>query len=402
MAITIIQSPDAITPAYNPVLFLISSTNTAQPNFRFIAEVKNSGGTVLAKLKIPIIPGTIKGWVDIHRILESYVTHDFDIGLITAAEQTNSWMEYSVSFGEEYGSTITEHLGLTASGALRIWNASLKQIEEMADYAPATFVTAASGSDGKWLSAFGTSKRVRIDQKDFLSYIAISTTGPTSIQVAALRSGGSTVTSRFSPGTLGGGRRVYRVPSGPVNLNQIASLITGTPGAVIPSDTVSYTVKLYDGAATYGPTMTYTIQANETIHASVDFFFLNRFGAFESFRFDNRSENAQSIERATYDKPLTQYDGTNVGWDTTSGSKVQYNTALVRTFKAFSNWVTPEENEAILDLLSSPVVYSYIAGALRQITITTNNWLEHKRVNDKQRFIELTAQYNTGDRRQSR
>lgn len=400
MAITIIQTPLAIQPAYNPVLFLISSTNTAQANFRFIAEIKNTGGTVLAKLKFPIIPSTIKGWVDVHRILENYLTYDFDVNSILGEEAESSWFEYSVAFGEEYGTTPTEYLNLTSSGALRIFNGALQSVEEFPAYTLAGYVTATGTSEGKWLSAFGSGKRVFINQKDFLHYIALNTTGPASIQVVATLASGGPTTSRFSPGTLGAGRRTYKIPSGPINLNQIAALISGTPGAVIPANTVSYTIQLYDGTA-YGPIFTYTIQTNLSIHEDVDVFFMNRLGGFESFRMNMRSEDSKEVQRSSFDKQLVQYDGTNVTYAATSGSKTVYNTDISRSLRLNSDWVTPTENDALFDLISSPIVYTYIGTTLRRINIINSAWLEHKRENDKQKQLEITAQYATMDRRQA-
>jgi len=403
MAITIIQTPLAIQPANNPILFLISSTNTAQANFRFIAEIKNSGGTVLAKLKFPIIPSTIRGWINIQRILESYVTHDFNIDTITGSENSSSWFEYSVSFGEEYGSTPAEYTNLTASGALRIFNASLDQLEEFSAYTTGGYVTATGTSDGRWLSAFGSSKRIGLDQRDFLNYLAINTTGPVSIQVVATLSSGGPTTSRFSPGTLGAGRRSYRIPSGPQNLNLIASLISGTPGAVIPATCTSYTVQLYDGSA-YGPVFTYTIQPETSIYQIYDLYFLNRFGGFESFRLSRRSDISRTIERSTYDQPLVRYSdaGASVGFAETGGSRTIYDTKVSKKVRLVSDWLTPEENEAAVDLLTSPLVYAYLSGELREIVVQETAHSSHRRENDKLKSLEINAIFSVTNRRQSR
>jgi hypothetical protein len=401
MAITITQSPLAMQPASNPVIFYISSNNTGQPNFRFIAEIKNSGGTVLAKLKFPIIPSTTTAWIDIHRILENYVTHDFSVSTIAGTASANSWFEYSVSFGEEYGSTPTEYLGLSSSGSLRIWNASLQALDEFPAFALNSYITASATSNGRWLSAFGTAKKVALNQIDFLSYITDNATAPDAIKVVATRSGGTT-TSTFSPGTISTGRRVYRFPSGPENLNDIVTLISGTPGSVIPADTISYTIQLQKTGTPYGPVMTYTIDTTQTNFDTVDAFFLNRFGGVESFRFDRLNRIQRKATRSTYQKAIIEVSGGVAGFSSSAESLTAYHTEIKKSITVHSNWLTEAESLAVMDLVFSPVVYLYIGGQLRAVTMTVTDHEEHKRVNDKMTHLELRADFAVMDRRQSR
>lgn len=352
-------------------------------------------------MKFPIIPGTTTAWIDIHRILENYVGTDFNINTITGTPSANSWMEYSVSFGEEYGTTPTEYLGLSSSGSLRIWNASLQALDEFPDFTLAGYVTASGGSTGRWLSAFGTSKNIAMDQRDFMSYITDNATAPDAIKVVATRTGGTT-TSTFSPGTISAGRRVYRFPSGPENLNNIATLITGTPGSVIPADTISYTIQLSKTGTPYGPIMTYTIDTRCGDFEPVDAFFLNRHGAVESFRFDRLSRIQRKGNKATYQKPIIEVSGGIAGYNASAESRTVYSTEITKSITVYSNWITEQESLAVVDLIYSPTVWLYQGGRLRAVTITVTDHQEHKRINDKITNLELRADYAVTDRRQSK
>ncbi|NBW35012.1 MAG: hypothetical protein EBR30_08335 [Cytophagia bacterium] len=109
MAITINTEPNDISPVYSDISYVVTSTNYAQSNFKFVAVVKNAAGTIIAKLKAPIFHGTTdKGVFNISRILQNYVTYDFTQNLGTLTKCLNSYIGYSVEFGEEYGGT--EHL----------------------------------------------------------------------------------------------------------------------------------------------------------------------------------------------------------------------------------------------------------------------------------------------------
>ncbi len=407
MALTIIQSPPDIAPAGNPIIFLLNTTNSAQPNFRFIAEIKNSGGAVLAKRKFPLLPGTTKGWIDIHNLLQSYVSHDFSIDLAASAESSSSVFQYSVSFGEEYGTTITEYLNLAASGSLKVWNASLQEADEAYGFNLDHWkIVDPVSPSARWLSVFGSSKRIALDQRDFLSFLTNGTgsLAPTAIKVTAVASGGGTTSSMFSV-SASSGHRMLRIPSGPANLNLISSLISGTPGAIIPADTARYYIQARKQATNtdFGPIFEYQVKDPLSVYDPWDIFFLNRFGALEGFRMEARSDISRKIERKVYEKPLLEFDGSlSVGFSPSSGSITPYSTEISSSLSLNSGWLTESENEALLDLVSSPLVYSYQSGKLREIAIQTADHRVYKKVNDKLAQLQLSASFAIKDRRQTR
>ncbi len=404
MAITILQSPLSITPAANPVYFLVSSDNAAQPNFRFIAVIKDGSGNIIKKEFFPLVPGTIHGWVDLHRTLENYVTHNFDIAQIVGLESSSSWFAYSVEFGEEYGANPAEYLALTISSALRIWNGSLQTVDEFPGYTTAGYVFQSGTANGKWLSPWGLAKRVHFDQRDFMSYMASQATAPDQVRIQAFTAAGAMTQSIFALPAAGAGIRQYSFPSGPENLNLIAALVSGTPGAVILSTHVYYYVRFLKAGVEMGDQRIYTIQSECGPYPVIDAFFLNRFGAVESFRFNRRSDVTREIERATFDKPLDTYTASvpSIGYTETAGSRTQYSTRLGKRVQLRSNWITDEESLALIDLASAPLVYLYQSGELREVSLEITGHREKRTANEKLEIFEMTAFYAAKDRRQSR
>lgn len=128
MAITVNVQPDGtagITPAHNDIIFIVTSSNYAQTNFKFIAVVKDGSGNQIAKLKAPIQYGsTDKAVFNLRRILQSYVSQNIGLSVDTTARCTDSYADYSVEFGEEYRSTPTEYLALTTVTGQTVWNAA--------------------------------------------------------------------------------------------------------------------------------------------------------------------------------------------------------------------------------------------------------------------------------------
>jgi len=76
MAVTILQEPQQYTPVYNDLNFLVSSTNTGQPNFNYIFDVKINGSTV-SRHRIPKNVSNNYGLFNAKRIAENYVTQGF-------------------------------------------------------------------------------------------------------------------------------------------------------------------------------------------------------------------------------------------------------------------------------------------------------------------------------------
>ena len=109
MAITINQEPAKFIPAYNENWFVATTTNQAQPNFKFVVDIVFLGDvTYTRRIKRNIYPGsTNKLVIDVHRIIENYLTHDIDLATDEVTPNANSWKGYIIRVGEEYGTTPT-------------------------------------------------------------------------------------------------------------------------------------------------------------------------------------------------------------------------------------------------------------------------------------------------------
>ena len=127
MALSITQQPNNYAPAFNDTNFVITESSGGiytKDNFKFIADVKVAATTV-AKLKAPIYFGsTNKGVFNIGRILESYVTNNWEFTDTSPSGCVNSFSDYEVEFGYEYSNsptgTITEYLDLTSAMNLKL------------------------------------------------------------------------------------------------------------------------------------------------------------------------------------------------------------------------------------------------------------------------------------------
>jgi uncharacterized delta-60 repeat protein len=100
--ISLINEPQKLTPAYNPVVFRFSSLSSSNLNFRYIVDIYNSDtNIIIGRLRIAPSPD-YTGYVDISKILSNELTVDFDPVSSFTLDATNSYLNYSLKVGGEF------------------------------------------------------------------------------------------------------------------------------------------------------------------------------------------------------------------------------------------------------------------------------------------------------------
>lgn len=373
MALSITQQPNTYAPAYNDTNFVITESSGGiytKDNFKFIAEVKQNT-TSLAKLKAPIYYGsTNKGVFNIGRILENYVSYDWNYNDSAASGCTNSIMDYKVEFGYEYSNSatgsVTEYTNLvSATGS--VWNASLNPID-LVNYSGQYTMD----GDGLFLTPI-RSKTIHRTQKDWLYAIRNTAT-------SALITYSDASTQTISlPAT-----KVVRIPSG----SQLS----------IPSGATYFDIQLKLSSTVLSETYRVNIIDECSKYDTTDLFFLNSLGGFDSFRFNRVRRDTYEIQRKSFkSNPYTL--GASYGYETSSFNTKNYDVNSMHKVKLFSNWITESQSLWLKDLLESPVVYLY-DGTLVAIRIENATYETKKHVQDNAFMLELEIAYSFENKRQ--
>lgn len=78
MAITLIARPQDITPAYNPVKWIVDSNVKNYDGFRYVFKIKDDSSNVIAEYRLLPNYGTGYGEQDLSKLLSNYVFFDSD------------------------------------------------------------------------------------------------------------------------------------------------------------------------------------------------------------------------------------------------------------------------------------------------------------------------------------
>jgi hypothetical protein len=388
VAITIENEPGDITPAYSDITYTLSSNNSGQTNFKFVAVVKNAAGTILAKLKAPVYTGTSYGVFNLSRILQNYVTFDFNQATTIPAKCSNSFLAYSVEFGEEYGGT--EYLNLTSDTGKYTWNGlfSKWESEAVSDY------EIAIPSSRKFLTTV-RSRRVTRAQYDYLYFLRGAATGVDEVEVKAYDAAGNATTSVIDQtfNTTAKDEYLLRMAAGVVNLNQIsaASLISGTAGSVIPVGTVYYTIQLKQSIGNDPCSEAYRFDVIEECSKYTPrvLYFLNRLGGFETLRCGMLNRDTFEVQRKQLKRNTYDFTGTQYGRDTSAHGIANYSTTKTRKVILNTDFLNATEWQWVDDLLSSPIVY--LDGTI-PVNIT-NTSMEVFDLNDGPQQLRIEVEY---------
>lgn len=364
MAVTILQSPAQTTPAFNEHLFLVSSNNNANTNFKVVFYVKNALGTVIYKGKKPCDPTTNKAMLDVGRIVEQLLTWDFNLTNQIAA-CPGSYMTYTVEFAEEYGTPIVEQAVSATSSTIYCWNAAyLSRSFEL--YTATEYPITSSA--GKFLHQ--AEIPTTLSTTGFFSALHDVAGYVNTITVVAKDNTGATIqttTIPYTPTPLNSTTRLLRFPVHPTSLNAITGVTPAksNPGLpIIPNTTASYTVQWGNALSTF------RIKNDSCEGTPITLHWLNTDGGFDSFKFDGRNKRTNDIKTKSYRKSRVSISGSNAVLPTSSGGMIQHHTTVSEKYKLVSNRMLYDyEITYLYPMYGSPVKYAEIGGKLYPIIV---------------------------------
>jgi hypothetical protein len=282
MSITNTVYPAAKHPAYNPVEWVFTSTNSAQPNFQIKLSVKNSGGTVIAILYAEP-DGSSNINFDVSKVLQSQLSGTI-LPLTTSpgciSNNTESFFQYTLYAVETYlsggvmieGSTLT----ITTIGGASIfsYNMAKQSNETFADY------ICQDSDTGLFLVSFPADYKVKDHQYLQIPFITNEASGGALLTLYLLAGGSSTY--GYTGVTFTGGRAIVVINPTYLALSNYFTLIARD-----------------DALNTISETLTVYVDHKTACSDNTQLLFKNHFGGYDTYSFPKRKK-INKVESSDY------------------------------------------------------------------------------------------------------
>jgi len=408
MALTIQSKPVLYTAAYNHQTFVISSTNSAQANFTYQCSVvvaatvaSAASGSIVDELAPR--PDNSRAYYNPQRTVEGYCKNEFYPTILDFQYSLNGAItKITYSIQEKYGTPPTLQ-GSASTGTYYVWNAAY-QAPDFVDF------TYTLGVKAKELTlAPSYANTISINQKYLFKswHLGTCSTIIYEMNIVAYDAAGNATASvlRNQFSTRSNYATDYIIINvSPYGLNNYTGIISsGTPGSIIPANTVRYTMECYDNAGSPAQTTeTHTVYIDEGCgrYSRYVMHFLNRLGNYDCFTFDKVSRSTAEKKDSSYKKLI--FEGTNPpAYYKYSKDEVNYSTVVTNKITLNSDWITDLEAVWLKDLIMSPDVYlEDSSGVLYSVKITDKSYETKKKDTDKLTSITINAEYTLEDIRQ--
>jgi hypothetical protein len=335
MSITVVSSPNTTQPAYNQMLFSITSTRTAEPNFNFIADVYVAG-VLVSRLLFPKQPGSTGITIDISPVIKNYVTYDMaNVYSATWAFNSNSQIAYFVQFGELYDvatvPTVFANLTRNPTSGSKY---ALNSIFDFEQFTPNIMASYNVSTFGYLLK--NNSITIKEGQDLFLSYY-----DPSAVVNSGKVLSGLPEYIVASPSVAN--QYVYNIS---VLWSEIVS--QGLDTAVIANG--FYDVELYDNSTAVVATIRVAVNSCQEKFPIYRLHWLNNLGGWDSYNFNKVSQESETIDRSQFKKI------TPLGYTANTRLITTYNTTIKDNVLCTSDWLSDDESVWMKSLLESPIV----------------------------------------------
>ena len=118
MAISEIAKPFTISPAFNPLRYIYDSTNKSKEGFKYIFDIYEAGtSNKIAERKVSPEFSTGYGNQQLSKLLDEFVSGDFNPTNNTTFDAQNCYYRYDVKIGEEFVSPVAYTAALLQNGS---------------------------------------------------------------------------------------------------------------------------------------------------------------------------------------------------------------------------------------------------------------------------------------------
>lgn len=381
MALTVSQTPQIYTPAYNEQIFVALSNQIAVADFYYLVQFQ-VGGSIIYTKKILQRPDGYCVF-DAIEVVKNYIKHSFNPTVTDITYATDSAVAVTVYIKEFYSAAVQS----TYTYNYVAWNACLDSLT-FSTYDYRDYVT--SGGVIKLLSPNASeylvpNKVIDIKADNWLHFFKDDFLY---IDFVLYRASGAVKGSITK--TIPSGAYIHYINTG-------AKLWAGSGVTVNPTDTLEINFEGDSGGMS--TSFTFKDICSKSVQYNVYYYKRNGGIGFKTFELVSQETmtkktnsvrmNTKTLTSGVYSAPTYKREKNVVS--TVSQKSITLNT----------NWITEQQAIELNELFDSPMVWLQLeTGAYYPITITDNSYKFSKHVNDKLFNYSITADYDNTETRQ--
>lgn len=424
---TLLQTPQIFTTAYNPNWLYLSGSNYAYSDYSFVFQINvdddfDGTYTTMASVRVPSLlnsAGTNTGYAyfDVHRIIEDYCLHELDATKY-GFYYNKGLVSYQVKVAEYYSgavqgayTTVSTTYNATSVTNYHAFGSALDSFK-FKDFTLANYIVSTSPSTPYYLTNAPSAQNIYSNQFAFVSAIVTNVTTPRikKAKIKTYNSAGTLiqtvdVTNNYSNLTTYKQGKNIRFSCGTATLNSIPSGdITAGAQPIITASVASYTVQFYDGSDTVSQLMTYNIVDNCSRFDNYRFHWLNELGGWDSYNFSLLSKNNLKISRDSFNRSLGTPTASTMTYAIGDRGKINNYVQATESITVNSDWLSDAEFIWLRELVLSPNVFieDNSTGTLRLLPVlmTDTNYETKKIANESLNQLQLTFEYGKTIERQ--
>ena len=413
MAITIQDQPDNtyIRPAFAPLEYLISSTNTAESGFRIVCKIyldPAGANTLVSTQQISTRPSSTQSVLSIQDIVKSFVKSEYSLlDGDTVDVDTTALSYFRVVFQEYYdnalqGSTVT-------SDTIPVYNASPTYIEfatnQYYNYQLASFIT-----DTRLLSSFDNTKDVFFGFSSSDRFMKVKPTQKMQMQwlqkeeINEIQVWLITLDANFATIQLSKLQSQMFSAQGYYSLDIGRQEVPNHAWDVAPNFTNCkyYALVVYDEFTQELASKAYLYELDEcdTNYTEYELHYLNSKGGFDSFVFDGKSREETNISKTLAKYSADRVSGTSLNYSTSAQRTRPFDTSLSDVYSINSRLLTDFEMDGLKDLATSPEVYWRNESGFVSVNIEAQTYERKKSEDGKVFSLALKMTVDNSDKRQ--
>lgn len=410
----LLNSPEYYPSAHGDLVYVFSSTNYTQPNFKYVLELYDSNTSeLIAKLKVYPNPSTGYGVFNVGNVVRNYVSSPFAPDLTK-----NTWVQSISTFALSLSWQLFEEYGVPLTSTYITSNSNDPRSNTPMNYYYGRIFTTNPSTWAGGNYYWGTMNY----RYDFATNRPTNTKVLYSNNVVLLPkwvedlSSGSLCTNRvnlyLSVTSLSGTTTTYTKSLSQFTLtsyymNQFnvspQALNSEFGSSVIPSNTNYYeirmTFKLFSGCTELGTTTKRFYIYCEPKYTPITLVWLNKQGGFDSYDFSKVSKRSIDIEKKSFSKlnySINASTGlmTNYNQTTLNENQVVYDSKYKEKLILNTDIIDEETYAWLGELVVSPNVYIQSGNNFIPIQIKSSTYEYKTKVVDKIFNLTLNAEYD--------